>query len=56
MRLAHFQCAVSLRAPNTLSAGTNAEKHITITATQIMNSRSIPLTETDSTENVPTKP
>jgi len=56
MRLACFQCAVSLRLPNILSAGTNAPRHITITAIQITNSRLIPVTETDSTENVPTKP
>src|SRR5436309_1764455 len=56
MRLACFQCAVSLRLPNIFSAGTNAPRHITITAIQITNSRLIPVTETDSTENVPTKP
>ena len=55
-QLARLQRVVSLRALNTLRADTNAARHITITAIQIMNGWSNPVTETDSTENEPTKP
>ena len=38
-----FQRVVSLRAPNALRAGTNAAKHVTITATQTTNCRFVPV-------------
>jgi hypothetical protein len=54
--VACFQRQASLRAANALSAGTNAAKHISVTATQIMNWRSMPVIESGSTEKDPTKP